>query len=249
MLNTHSDELLEALDSWVDGQIPPAGAEELVQAVGQDDVLAMEAESLRQLGLVLQAARVEVQPDFPDRVLSALSLEDQGEAHLVALLEGQRVPVRDGFCASVLSNIESEAAEDHRVAAFLSSERVPVRAGFADQVVAAAGLPASDAPSERLWVRWGLACAALLALASGLVFSASGDSSLGLLGTLGEVGMLALLAGSGMLGATWAAVGATVDSWLGASVLNWSVALLVTVGLVFLCARSVRRQRVRVERD
>lgn len=258
MLNTHSDDLLEALDSWVDGQAPAAGADQLAQAVRQDEELAKEAESLRQLGRVLQAARVEVRSDFSEQVFSAVALENQLDRSLVALLEGHRVPVRDGFCASVFSEVERQTAEDGQVAAFLSGERVPVRADFTDQVMAAAAVatagPAMEgalvnASSDRLWARWGLACAVLLALVSGFLFAASGESSLGLLGTLGEVGISALLAGAGMLGATWSGVGATVDSWLGASILNWSVALLVTAGLVFLCARSVRRQRVRVGRD
>ena len=83
----------------------------------------------------------------------------------------------------------------------------------------------------------------------GSLGSGAGDSGLGLLGMLGDFASMTLLAGAGMLGATWAGVGSTVDAWLGSSVTNWAVALMLVAGLAFLCQRTVRRARVSVRRD
>ncbi len=230
-----STQVLLDLDAFVDGSASRAERARAEASCAADPRLAAEAAELRGLQALLAEHLVDVRSGFASGVLAAVRSE---EAALDALLAQDRVEVRSGFAedtAAAAVALEIEPA----IEPLLAAARVPVRDGFADEVM---DRVAAGASSERAWMAWGLAAAALLAVSSGLLMAGSGGSE-GFLGALASALSATLLAGAGMLGATWSGVGAAMDAWLGASLATWAVASLVTAGLVFLCARTVRRAK------
>lgn len=77
----------ETLMAWVDGELPPAEAARVAEAVAQDDALAARAARLRALNAQLrQAFATELSEPVPD----TLATVARGE-HLAAPAEGARV--------------------------------------------------------------------------------------------------------------------------------------------------------------
>ncbi|MEM1247726.1 MAG: hypothetical protein AAGA81_17205 [Acidobacteriota bacterium] len=217
------------------------------------NALAAQSAEQSRFARWLSAERIEVRPGFADDVCRSVEAEVSADCAVAGLLESQRVPVRDGFADQLMASVAVEREAPCSVSAALAQVQVDVRPDFVDQVMASvrsetlqdAKAPANDAS----WTLAGAAAAVVLLVGSMAVLGSAGGSSLGLLGMLGDFASMTLLAGAGMLGATWAGVGSTVDAWLGSSVANWAVALLLVVGLAFLCQRTVRRARVSIRRD
>lgn len=185
-MNTINEETLKRLDLWLDAR--PAGrtgADEetaptgLSEAVASSPLLAEEERSMRALFTQLREARVDVQPDFTDRVMAAL-------------------------------------------------------------------------PRRRPLVSWAIAAALLLGFALGgaALLSASGlGGSLGLFSALGDFVATSLLAGAGLLGATWSGIGTAVREWLGPSPLNWVIAAAVMLSLCLLLVSLLRRRVPALQRS
>lgn len=211
-------------------------------------LVAEDAEQER-FAQCLRSERIEVRPGFVDDVVESVQADVVAEGAVADLLAASRVDVRESFTEGVLAAVATEREAPCAVAATLAQARVEVRPDFADRVMESVHGESAPAASAARWTLAGAAAALLLLVGSMAILGGTGDSGLGLLGMLGDFASMTLLAGAGMLGATWAGVGSTVDAWLGSSVANWAVALMVVAGLAFLCQRTVRRARVRVRRD
>jgi len=176
-MSTIHEETLKRLDLWLDG-CPESGSDQtgphsLAEAVASSPQLAAEERWMRSLFAQLERVRVEVRPDFADRVLAAL-------------------------------------------------------------------------PKRRPLWSWGIAAGLLLAFAlSGVALLAAsglGGGSLGLFAAVGDFLATTLLAGAGLLGATWSGLGGAVREWLGPSPLNWAIAAAVMLSLILLLASLLRRR-------
>jgi predicted anti-sigma-YlaC factor YlaD len=129
----------------------------------------------------------------------------------------------------------------------LASNRVAVRPGFAAEVVAALEPAPWEARRPAAW-RWPVAL--LVALAAGAA-ALSGSAATAVGGSSGwwtSVGALArmfvagLVAGAGMVGATWSGVGAAVGEWLGGSPARLVLAIVAVVLVNVLAVRSLSRR-------
>jgi hypothetical protein len=133
------------------------------------------------------------------------------------------------------------AAEERALRALfaqLEAARVTVRPDFADSVMA-------RLPRRRSAFSWVLAASVLAMLAVGglgLLRLAGVGDSLGVVAALGDFVATGLIAGAGLLGATWSGVGAAVGEWLGRSPLSWGVAAAVLLSLCLLLVSLVRRR-------
>ncbi|HVS65396.1 MAG TPA: hypothetical protein VMT85_18035 [Thermoanaerobaculia bacterium] len=128
----------------------------------------------------------------------------------------------------------------------LREARVDVDADFTDRVMSAL-------PRRRSLVSWAIAAALLLGFALGgaALLSASGldGGSLGLFSALGDFVATSLLAGAGLLGATWSGIGTAVREWLGPSPLNWVIAAAVMLSLCLLLISLLRRRVPALQRS
>ncbi|HVS12394.1 MAG TPA: hypothetical protein VMV46_00590 [Thermoanaerobaculia bacterium] len=140
------------------------------------------------------------------------------------------------------------AAEERALRALFSqleSARVTVKPGFADGVMA-------RLPRRRRAFSWVLAASLLVLFAAGglgLLRLAGVGGSLGVLSALGDFVATSLVAGAGLLGATWSGVGAAVREWLGPSPVTWGIAAAVLVSLGLLLLSLVRRRVPALERS
>lgn len=144
----------------------------------------------------------------------------------------------------------AEHAELARLADSLAAVRVAVRPGFAaavlDAIEARGGAPwESRAPrSARAW-RGPLALLGLVggtAVALGLAAAGPEPAAgFGAFAALYDLARAALLAGSGLAGATWSGVGAAVAEWLGDAPSRWVAAAVAVTGLNVLAFRLARR--------
>ena len=132
----------------------------------------------------------------------------------------------------------------------LGEARVPVRAGFERQVMAALPAPAWQRTPAAVPRRSLLAPALallVLALASTLLLTAAAAGGpvpgLGVLAALGKMSVAALVAGAGLLGASWSGLGMALGELFGAApgVLVGFSLLLVLLSL--LLASLLRRPR------
>jgi hypothetical protein len=134
-----------------------------------------------------------------------------------------------------------------RLVALLTDARVPVREGFRRQVLVA--LPVAPWAPARVGVyRWPLAlAAAFLAAALGLGALggglASGGSVFGSAAALGRLLSTALLAGGGLLAASWKGTGLVVEHSLRESPGGVAALVVLVVGLHLLFFSLVRRRR------
>jgi hypothetical protein len=146
-------------------------------------------------------------------------------------------------CAACRAEREAAAAV-HRT---LAAARVPVRAGFKDEVMAALPAAGWEARSPRAW-RLPLALFAALAGAAALlagVGSARMAPDLPFLAALAALGGLfesALLAGAGLLAASWSGAGAVVGELVATSKLNLAAFVLLVAGVDVLLFSLLRRR-------
>ncbi|MEM9555145.1 MAG: hypothetical protein AAGC60_12895 [Acidobacteriota bacterium] len=129
--------------------------------------------------------------------------------------------------------------------AALAADTVQVRAGFSEQVVAALPTPAWHPRARRGDAAWRLPLAALLACALGaallLVGLPTGD---GLGATLADFAQSTLLAGAGLLGASWRGLGYGLRELFAASS-GTLIATAVAVLCLDLLFLSLLRRRPR----
>ena len=143
--------------------------------------------------------------------------------------------------------------ERHRLEALreaLVQQRVEPPDGFADAVMAR--LPQRHRRTVRPWA---LAAAATLAVGLGAagmlrwgLRGAAGDGALAPLLTVGDFFATVLLAGSGLLAASWRGVGQLVAGWLGESPVNLVVGVVLVVGVNLLLVSLLRRRALAAQR-
>ena len=174
-----------------------------------------------------------------------------------------REQLPDGLSEDCKLELFHERKQLERLRELIARMRVEPRPGFADEVMAAVHrerqasdlMSAKEAvdqeiaadlerSSPRPMVVSALAAAALLmVVAAALVGTGNGTG--GLVGTAAAVGDFAwstLLAGAGLLTASWQGVGATVGAWLRESTLNLVIGLALVVGLNLLLFHLLRRR-------
>lgn len=135
--------------------------------------------------------------------------------------------------------------ELERLHLVMGDSRVPVRPSFREEVLAALPPAGWEAAHPRYWVASLVLMVAIGATAAGLLSSAGGaGSSLPMAGALGAVVDLlrsALLAGAGLLTASWKGLGMAVDKALEGSILNRVAFGAVILGVNILFFRFLRR--------
>lgn len=132
----------------------------------------------------------------------------------------------------------------------LASSRVPVREGFRDAVMAALPAAGWEARPVRAW-RLPLALMLLLGSAAAILLGSSAAAArsasfVAAAGTLLDLLGATVLAGAGLLSATWKGVGLFVGQTLAGSPLHVAVAAFGLVCLDVLVLRMIRRGRRRV---
>jgi hypothetical protein len=134
-----------------------------------------------------------------------------------------------------------------RLGALLQEARVAVEPGFRARVLAALPAAGWEARHPRTW-RLPLAAFALLGGLAAVLLGVSsahvepGGSVLGAVLALGGLARAAVLAGAGLLGASWKGVGLAVSELLG-SPLNVAALGLLVLCLDLLVVSLVRRRR------
>lgn len=132
-----------------------------------------------------------------------------------------------------------------RLHALLAESRVPVRAGFKTQVMASLPVAPWEARAPRSW-RLPLAAAVLLfALAGALLGAASADLGAlpGAVAAMGDLFGTALLAGAGLLAASWKGTGLVVQDALGETPGGFAAFAVLVVGLNLLLVSLLRSRR------
>lgn len=161
-----------------------------------------------------------------------LCLDESGAARLAAELASD-------------ARLAADAAGWNALHRALREDRIEVRAGFEQRVMAALPEPAWRTSRSRSWGAYPVLVAALLACTVGATFLLSGLADQPLAGTglaLADFFQTTLLAGSGLLGATWVGLGLGLEELFassGASLLAFGVAVLF-LNLLFL---SLLRRR------
>lgn len=181
-----------------------------------------------------------------DRLRESLDLAVEGE---LSGAELAAVEAHVGQCAEC--RVEQERLL--KLSSLLTASRVVPREGFASEVMR--GLPpaAWEARTMRAW-RWPFAL--LLAL-GGLAAALFGNAAAALepqaptfsaFFALARLAESALLAGAGLLGASWQGLGAGLALWLTASRANLVVAAVLLVAVNLLLVRLLRSPRKGIER-
>lgn len=162
---------------------------------------------------------------------------------------GPGTPNRRHLAAHLEScaDCRTEQAALARTREALAASRVAVRPDFRDQVMAALPAAGWEARTPRAWR---LPAALLLALAgSAAALAGFGSARLhpglafaGALAAVGDLFQTALLAGAGLLGASWRGVGGVIAELLGGSP-GSLVAFVVLVAGVDLLLLSLLRRR------
>lgn len=181
-----------------------------------------------------------------ERIKEALDLAVDGALPAEELAE---VDAHVAECSSCRA--ERERLE--RLGGVLAADRVVVREGFAAEVMRALPPAPWEARTARSW-RWPVALLLLLGglsaillgnAAAGLEPEAPGLSAFFALARLAES---ALLAGAGLVGASWQGLGAGLGAWLSASKANLAVVAGLLLALNFLLFRLLRSPRRSAER-
>ncbi len=184
-----------------------------------------------------------------ERIKEALDLDVDGA---LAPDERAEVDVHLAECASCRAERDRLARLGDR----LASARVSAREGFAAEVMRALPPAAWEARTARSW-RWP---AALLLLLGGLSAILLGNAAAGLepqapgisaFVALARLAESALLAGAGLVGASWQGLGVGLAGWLAASRANVAAVVLLLVALnllLFRLIRSPRRKAARARR-
>lgn len=144
-----------------------------------------------------------------------------------------------------------DARLTHDLHAALAHSQIDVRSGFRDGVMAA--LPAAPwaaTPATGSWRLPAAAAAAFLALATGVLLLAGDAGPAGALsGAVAAVGDLfatTLLAGAGLLAASWKGTGLVVQQTLSQSTGSLAAMVILVVSLNVLLFSLIRRRRTAV---
>ncbi len=159
------------------------------------------------------------------------------------MLDGGERALLDEHLASC-ADCRREREENLALDALLQRSALPVRADFRESVMAALPTAGWEARSPRAW-RFTAAVIVLLgALAAALMAAGSAPASSGL-GTVAAVGGMlqaAVMAGAGLLGASWKGIGMVVDKVISSPVSLGAFGFLVLCLDLFLVS-LVRRKR------
>lgn len=176
-----------------------------------------------------------------DRYRESLDLEVDGA---LAESERQALDRHVAGCGECRAERQALAALHAR----LAEVRQPVRAGFALEVVRA--LPAApwEASAPRAWRAPLLLLLSLGGLSAVLLGRAAAGLEpharfFGAIGALADLLQASLVAGVGLLGASWKGLGLGVAEWLASSKLNWIAAALLVIGINYLLVRIVGARR------
>ncbi|HEV7786226.1 MAG TPA: zf-HC2 domain-containing protein [Thermoanaerobaculia bacterium] len=162
--------------------------------------------------------------------------------------DGRLAPEERARLEQHLAGCEECREEREELAAFQSLfERttVPVRSDFADSVMAALPHTGWEGKSPRTW-QFPVAVAAMLMLAAGFLIAgssaASVPSGLAALDALASMVSASVLAGAGLLGASWKGIGLIVEDIISSPVSLGAFAFLVLC-LNLLLISLVRRRK------
>ncbi len=191
----------------------------------------------------------------------SLLLETASEEELDAVLDAQPVEVRRQIARDLLGHNEgSQSTEFSGTPKALSWSRLHealalsahcVPSDFADRVMAqvraqgvAAKTQLSGSRPRASRLSWLVAILGACVLgAFALVSGSSGEGGESIVGTLLAASQAALLAGAGLVGATWSGVSVAVTSWMGESIALVALAVIALLGTLAFLARSLRRAR------
>lgn len=159
------------------------------------------------------------------------------------MLDGGERALLDDHLASC-ADCRKERDENLALDALLQRSALPVRAGFRESAMSALPTAGWEARSPRAW-RFTAAVIVLLgALAAALMSAGSAPASSGL-GTLAAVGGMlqaAVVAGAGLLGASWKGLGMVIDKVIASPVSLGAFGFLVLCLNLFLVS-LIRRKR------
>jgi anti-sigma factor RsiW len=159
------------------------------------------------------------------------------------MLDGGERALLDAHLASC-ADCRREREEILALGALLQRSALPVRADFRESVMSALPTAGWEARSPRAW-RFTAAVIVLLgALAAALMAAGSAPASSGL-GTVAAVGGMlqaAVLAGAGLLGASWKGIGMVVDQVIASPLSLGAFGFLVLCLNLFLVS-LIRRKR------
>lgn len=132
----------------------------------------------------------------------------------------------------------------------LRTSAVPVRPHFREQVMASLPVAPWEAPAPHAW-RFPVAVAVLLAVVATLCVGASGAAPAGLstLSALGGMLRAAVLAGAGLLGASWKGIGLVVEELLSSPVSLGAFGFLVLCLNLLLVSLIWRRRPAAAMRE
>ncbi len=153
---------------------------------------------------------------------------------------GERALLDDHLasCADCRREREKDLALD----ALLQRDALPVRADFRDSVMSALPTAGWEARSPRAW-RFTAAVIVLLgALAAALMAAGSSSSGLGTLAAVAGMVQAAVVAGAGLLGASWRGLGMVIDKVIASPVSLGAFGFLVLCLNLFLIS-LIRRKR------
>ncbi len=164
--------------------------------------------------------------------------------------ERERLEAKLAAGGPLAESLAEEAGSLKALQSLLEQARVSVHPEFVDRVMAA--LETRRAAQQR---RSFVAVAAVLvALVTATVFliglssapAEVAETAGGPLGALGDFFVTTLLAGAGLLGASWQGFGTALGRWLGESVLNLIGFAALVIGLNVLFFSLLRRRRAAV---
>jgi len=159
------------------------------------------------------------------------------------MLDGGERALLDDHLASC-ADCREERDENLALDALLQRSALPVRADFRESVMSALPTAGWEARSPRAW-RFTAAVIVLLgALAAALMSAGSAPASAGL-GTLAAVGGMlqaAVVAGAGLLGASWKGLGMVIDKVIASPMSLGAFGFLVLCLNLFLVS-LIRRKR------
>lgn len=161
------------------------------------------------------------------------------------LTTGERSQLRDhlAYC----DQCRAEKAELIRLERLLAESRLPVRADFRDEVMASLPESGWEARYPKSWIAALVAVVALVGGAAALISSAPQglEQAMPLAGAFGailEMFRSSVLAGAGLLTASWKGLGLAFQEILGGSIWNLLAVSVLVFAVDFLLIRMLLRQ-------
>lgn len=173
-----------------------------------------------------------------------LTLEDPD---LSGLTPGERRRLEEHL--SACASCRAERAELQALDRLIVEEALPVRASFRQEVLAALPAAGWEGRSPRAWM-WPVAAMLALGIAAAALLGASstrlapGASFISALAAVGDLFLTGLLAGTGLLSASWRGIGLVLDRALTPSSTVAFVLLVISID-VLLLSMILRRRRAR----